>query len=90
MLTICRWSFLHFAVAQYSVVVIVKSEYNIRIEVRICQTTQSYCLDVYMNKHSPLLDAVLDRAPDIDNNNITRLQAVGTFISVLVSELYPA
>ena len=40
-----------------------------------------------MNKYSPLLDAVLDRAPDIDNNNMTRLQAVGTFISVLVSEL---
>ena len=69
--------FLHFA-ASYSIVDIVKSEYNVRMP--------DCCLDVYMNKHLPLLDAVMDRAPDIDNtNNITRLQAVGTFISVLVS-----
>ena len=33
-----------------------------------------------MNKHSPLLDAVLDRAPDNNSINMTITQAAATFI----------
>ena len=73
-----NYAFLHFAVVAYSVYVVDMHWYNVRMP--------DCCLYVYMNKHLPLLDAVMDRAPDIDNtNNMTRLQAVGTFISVLVS-----